>query len=153
VAVLNGGIDRWQEEGFPLSSAAIRPRPASFDPQPAGEHLATGEWVQEHLDDPQVVLLDTRTPGEFAAGHLPGALCWDWVNAVPLGSWNVLRPKAALRAELARLGVTPEKEVVTYCRSGARAAHTYLVLRHLGFARVRLYDGSWLEWSRYFQKD
>jgi thiosulfate/3-mercaptopyruvate sulfurtransferase len=45
------------------------------------------------------------------------------------------------------LGITPDKEIVTYCRSGARAAHTHLLLRNLGFPRVRNYDGSWLEWS------
>ncbi len=50
-------------------------------------------------------------------------------------------------ADLARAGITPDKEIVTYCRSGVRAAHTYWVLRHLGFPRVRNYDGSWLEWQ------
>ena len=49
--------------------------------------------------------------------------------------------------EFAALGITPDKEIVTYCRSGARASHTHLLLRHLGYPRVRNYDGSWLEWS------
>jgi thiosulfate/3-mercaptopyruvate sulfurtransferase len=66
---------------------------------------------------------------------------------VAVEGWDAVRPAAELTGELAALGVTPDKEVVTYCRSGARAAHTYLVLRHLGFTRVRNYDGSWLEWS------
>ncbi|MDX1687056.1 MAG: rhodanese-like domain-containing protein, partial [Candidatus Promineifilaceae bacterium] len=119
-------------------------------PSPAGEHLATQEWVQEHLQDTGVALVDTRTPNEFGAGHLPGAVCWDWFNGVPVGSWDTVRPASELQAELSGLGVTPEKEIVTYCRTGARAAHTYLLLRHLGFPHVRLYDGSWVEW---IQKD
>jgi len=91
--------------------------------------------------------LDTRTQAEFDEGHLPGATCWDWFNAVPDGSWNCSRDPDELRSELAELGVHPSDEIVAYCRSGMRAAHTYVVLRHAGFPRVRLYDGSWQEWS------
>ncbi|HSM58476.1 MAG TPA: sulfurtransferase [Candidatus Sulfomarinibacteraceae bacterium] len=149
VAVLNGGIDRWQEEDLPVSTEATVSTPASFHLQPQDEHLATRECLEEQIDNSNVVLLDTRAPGEFAAGHLPGAICWDWINGVPLGSWDAMRPPGELRQELAQLGVTSEKEIVTYCRTGARAAHTYLLLRHLGFPRVRLYDGSWLDWSRH----
>lgn len=149
LAILNGGIDRWQEEGYPLTTEANDPVPAPFHVEPRDEHLATRDWLAQHLSDRDLVLLDTRAPGEFAAGHLPGAVCWDWINGVPMGSWDTVRPAADLRQELARLGVTPEKEIVTYCRSGARAAHTYLLLRHLGFSRVRLYDGSWLDWARH----
>lgn len=153
VSILNGGIDRWRDEGYGIQTEPVSPRPTSFEPQARDEHLASRAWLEEKLADPDVVLLDTRAPGEFAAGHLPGAICWDWINGVPLASWNALRSAAELEKELARLGVTPEKEVVTYCRSGARAAHTYLLLRHLGFPRVHLYDGSWLDWSRVHHSD
>ncbi|MFW6069064.1 MAG: sulfurtransferase [Chloroflexota bacterium] len=152
VAVLNGGIDRWLEEGYATTTEPTVPAPAPFHSKARDEHLATTAWLQQNLGAGDVVLLDTRTPGEFAAGHLPGAICWDWINGVPVESWNTLRPDRELREELDRLGVTPEKEIVTYCRSGARAAHTYLVLRHLGFPRVRLYDGSWLDWSRHVKE-
>lgn len=153
VAVLNGGIDRWQEEDRPTTTESVGPVPAVFQPHFQDQHLATQPWLKQRLDDPNLVLLDTRSPGEFGAGHLPGAICWDWIDGVPMGSWDALRPADELRDEFAQLGVTPEKEVVTYCRSGARAAHTYLLLRYLGFGRVRLYDGSWLEWSRWANGD
>ena len=94
-----------------------------------------------------VVLLDTRSTAEFDDGHLPGAICWDWFNAVPAGSWECSLDPEVLRSEMEDLGVQPSDEVVAYCRSGMRAAHTYLVLGHAGFPRVRLYDGSWQEWS------
>ena len=149
VAVLNGGIDRWQEEGYPTTVEASVPIPTSFHLEPGNEHLATRNWIARRLSDPGLVLLDTRAPGEFDAGHLPGAICWDWINGVPMGSWDTMRAAGELREELAHLGVTPDKEIVTYCRSGARAAHTYLLLRQLGFPRVRLYDGSWLDWARH----
>ena len=93
------------------------------------------------------VLLDTRATAEFDRGHLPGALSWDWFNAVPAGSWNVSRDPEELRAEWRALGFDASDEVTVYCRSGMRAAHTYVVLRAAGFRSVRLYDGSWQEWS------
>lgn len=152
-AVLNGGIDRWQDEGRPLTSGSFRATPASFRPEREEKHLATGQWIKEHLGHPDVLYLDTRAPGEHAAGHLPGAVCWDWINGVPMGSWNAVRSADSLMKELAGLGVTPDKEIVTYCRTGMRAAHTYLLLRHLGFPRVRLYDGSWLHWVRHDENE
>lgn len=148
-AVLTGGWDRWQEEGQPFSTDPVQPMPTQFVSNAADEHLAERAWVQQHLSDPQVVLIDTRSPGEYAQGHLPGALNWDWMNAVPATGWDLMKPTSELQAALAGLGATPEKEIITYCRSGARAAHTYLVLRTLGYTRVRNYGGSWLEWSHY----
>lgn len=146
-AVLDGGWDRWHELNLPISTLPYVPETAAFVPQPDAARLATLAWVQTHLDNPDVLLVDTRTPGEFGQGHLPGALNWDWMNGVPVGSWDTLRPPAELYSELTAHGITPDKEIVTYCRSGARASHTYLLLRQLGYPRVRNYDGSWLEWS------
>jgi thiosulfate/3-mercaptopyruvate sulfurtransferase len=146
-AVLNGGWDRWQEEGRPTSRAIQPPAPTRFIPHPNPTYLAELAWLQAHLDDPNVALIDTRTPNEYAAGHLPNAISWDWMNGVPVEGWDTVRPAGELAAELAALGITPDKEIVTYCRSGARAAHTHLLLRNLGYPRVRNYDGSWLEWS------
>ena len=150
-AVLNGGWDRWQEEGRPTEIEPFTLPPATFTPHPADEHLAERTWLLARLDDPNLVIIDTRTPAEYARGHLPGARSWDWMNGAAVEGWNAVRPLDEVRAELAVLGVTPDKEIVTYCRSGARAAHTYLLLRHLGFPHVRNYDGSWLEWSRYVE--
>ncbi len=177
VGVLNGGWDRWQEEGRPLadspvpdvsasdalgsdtlgsdalgsaalgSDAAALERTGGFGANPTPDVAADYEWISSGVVRGDIVLLDTRADTEFAQGHLPGAISWDWFNAVPAGSWECSRDPAALRSELASLGVHPTDEVVAYCRSGMRAAHTYVVLRHAGFQRVRLYDGSWQEWT------
>jgi thiosulfate/3-mercaptopyruvate sulfurtransferase len=146
-AVLNGGWDRWQEEGREISQTIALPTPTHFVATPTPHLIAELAWMQSHLEDPNVVIIDTRTPSEYAAGHLPNAINWDWMNGVPGEGWDTLRPIGELAAELATLGVTPDKEIITYCRSGARASHTHLLLRSLGYPRVRNYDGSWLEWS------
>ena len=146
-AILSGGWDRWSEAALPTTQAVTLPTPARFEPRPTAHHLADLAYVHARLDAPDVVVVDTRTRNEYAAGHLPNAVSWDWMNAVPMEGWDAVRPADELVAELTALGVTPDKEIITYCRSGARASHTYAVLRHLGYPRVRNYDGSWLEWS------
>lgn len=146
-ALLNGGWDAWAEEERPISTEISLPTPTHFTATPTPNHLAELSWLQAHLEDPNVVLIDTRTPSEYAAGHLPNAVNWDWMNGVPAEGWGAARPADELAAQLAALGITPDKEIVTYCRSGARAAHTHLLLRSLGYPRVRNFDGSWLEWS------
>lgn len=146
-ALLDGGWDRWVDEGRPLSRTPPDPAFGRFLATPTP---AVGIDLQElvrRLPDPGITLLDTRTRGEFEAGHVPGALSWDWFQAVPPGSWDVARDVSELREEWVAMGVDPESEVIVYCRSGMRAAHTYVVLKHAGYSRVRLFDGSWQEWS------
>ena len=167
VGVLNGGWDRWREEGRGTTGAqspegpALEPEgppleredgpplePADrFEAHLSPDVAADHEWIADRVGREGIVFLDTRSNTEFDQGHLPGAIAWDWFNAVPAESWESSRDSEELRSELARLGVHPSDEVVVYCQSGMRAAHTYVVLRHAGFPRVRLYDGSWQEWT------
>lgn len=147
VAVLDGGWDRWREEGGAAASGEEPVTPGRFEATPRADVYADTGWIARRIAAGAAALLDTRTPVEFEEGHVPGAVSWDWFNAVPAGSWNVSRDPEELRAEWRALGLDPSEEVTVYCASGMRAAHTYLVLRNAGFTRVRLYDGSWQEWS------
>ncbi len=150
VALLDGGWDRWTAEGGPVAEGEEAITPGHFEAAAAGagaEVSAERTWIAERVAAGEAVLLDTRTQAEFDRGHLPGAICWDWFHAVPVASWGFSRDPEELRAEWLALGVEPSREVTVYCRSGMRAAHTYVALRNAGFPRVRLYDGSWQEWS------
>ena len=152
IAVLDGGWDFWRAEGLPLEAGTAGIVPAPFSTQPEPLRIATYTWLRERLERGYtaadgLAVVDVRSPAEYAEGHLPGAISWDWMNATLPSSWEVMRDAAELSAELEEIGVTRDKEIVVYCRSGVRAAHTYLVLRALGYPRVRNYDGSWLEWE------
>ncbi len=147
IAVLNGGWDRWREEGGAVVPGEEPVTPGRFEATPQAHVHADTRWIAGRIGAENVVLLDTRTSAEFDEGHVPGAVSWDWFNAVPVGSWEVSRDPEELLAEWRELGLDPSEEVTVYCGSGMRAAHTYLVLRNAGFTRVRLYDGSWQEWS------
>lgn len=146
-AVLDGGWDRWREEGRLVTDRPAPPGPSRFEAIPNPEVGAELAWLSERIPGEEPRLLDTRTQVEFDQGHLPGAILWDWFNAVPPDSWDCTREPEELRAEWGELGVDPSREIVVYCRSGMRAAHTYVALKHAGYPRVRLYDGSWQEWS------
>ncbi len=147
VYLLDGGWDRWVEEGRPTTQEATRLPPTIYHATPVDERDAPHEWVRAHLDAPDVLLLDARSPNEYAHGHVPGAVNWEWMRALLAGSAASWRPAEEIRAELEALGITPDKEIVAYCQSGVRSAHVYFTLRNLGYPRVRNYDGSWLAWS------
>jgi thiosulfate/3-mercaptopyruvate sulfurtransferase len=99
------------------------------------------------LDEGQTVVFYEDTSGYNAArgGRIPGAIPLDWVNN--LDAEGRLEPLAELEAMYANLGLDWQREVITYCQGGYRAAHTWLVLRMLGYPRVRNYLGSWGEWG------
>jgi thiosulfate/3-mercaptopyruvate sulfurtransferase len=153
VAILNGGIQAWKRAGFELSKDIPKVAPTTYKPAIHPERVASAEWVRDRLEDPKIALVDARTPAEYQGkdvrakrgGHIPGAVNIDWrQNLRPDGT---LKPLDELRAMYGAKGVTSEKTVVTYCQTHHRAAHTYFVLRLLGYPNLVGYDRSWAEWG------
>jgi thiosulfate/3-mercaptopyruvate sulfurtransferase len=162
VRLLDGGRATWLAEGRETTTAVPRPTPASYpvierDDAPV---RAFKDDVLAHLGKP---LVDVRSPGEYSGellhmpdypqegavrgGHIPGARSVPWARAA--ADDGTFRPRAELEAiYLGEAGLTPDDEVVAYCRIGERSSHTWFVLTHLlGFPHVRNYDGSWTEWG------
>lgn len=151
--LLDGGFGAWQAEGLPVSTDAPAAQSTTWTGTRMDERLATWRDVNERLGQPDVVVLDTRTAGEYdgttvraaRGGCIPGAVHVEWTDN--LGADGAFKPAAELRAMYEGAGVTPDKEVLTYCQGGYRAAHSYMALRLLGYPRVRPYLGSWKEWG------
>src|SRR4030065_684334 len=80
-------------------------------------------------------------------GHIPGAVNLDWMQTMDRDRGLRFKPAQALRVMLTSLGVTPDKEVVCYCQSHHRSAHSCMMLKSLGYPRVRGYPGSWSDWG------
>jgi thiosulfate/3-mercaptopyruvate sulfurtransferase len=152
--VLYGGLASWQESNFPLSWDRRTREPRPFVVKPNPEVLATTDYVAKRIKNPGALILDVRSrqeyngnepskPGE-RTGHIPGAVWFEWTNLLD----DKLRylPLADLQKKLFEAGITPDKEIITYCQAGNRSCNTYLVLRSLGYPRVKNYIGSWKEW-------
>ncbi len=151
--MLDGGIRRWRAEGGPLVRDAAEPKAATLAVERHPERLATVDDVVNALGRDDVTIVDTRSRAEFTGelvraargGAIPGAVHLEWTrNLAPDGRY---RPAGELQAMYAQVGVTPDREVITYCQGGYRAAQSYVALTLAGFPRVRSYLGSWAEWG------
>ncbi|MCU0480417.1 MAG: sulfurtransferase [Anaerolineae bacterium] len=145
VLLLDGGWDEWEFGGYPTSDVSPTIAPRTFTPRLNGSIYADFAYVQAYIHQKNQVLLDVRAENEYAKGHIPSAVLWDWTTAT--SDNRLFGDLEALRADLAEKGVTPDKDIITYCQSGVRASHTFFLLHQLGFKQIRMYDGSWLEWS------
>lgn len=174
VRVLDGGLRQWQNEGRPISTEKPLVRPATFVSKPRPGWLATKQDVVQSLGRTGTVLVDCLTPELYQGrgdrhlwgqrpGHIPGA-----VNVPYLGNIDpaLAGASAAERERIlaerrsfafaspleladmyAAAGVGRDMSVITYCGRGYAGACGLLALKVLGHADVRLYDGSWAEWS------
>ena len=163
VKILNGGRKKWIELGKPLTREIPQVRSTQYRVRKVDLSIrASFLDVLKNLRNPNVALVDVRSPAEYRgeisappeypneaaqrAGHIPGAVNIPWAQAVRED--GTFKSPEELRALYEGRGVTPDKEVIVYCRIGERAAHTFFVLRELlGYRKVRLYDGSWSEWG------
>jgi len=153
VHLLDGGYAAWLRAGLPVTRDAEPCKPARFEANPRRERLATYRDVLAALETPDMVVLDSRSEKEWRGldvraargGAVPGAVNLDWRQHLTRD--GEIRPTAELEALFAAAGVTPDKDVIAYCQTGYRSAHAYLVLRLLGYPRVRNYLGSWAEWG------
>jgi thiosulfate/3-mercaptopyruvate sulfurtransferase len=162
-ALLDGGLPAWRAERraistetpvWPRSSLTLTPRPGI---------LIGADRIRARLGDSGMVLLDVRSPAEYAGtdtserlprfGHIPGGVNLPWEETFSdesgalNGTASRLKAPEALRKLLAGSGVRAGRDLVIYCTVGLRAAHVYLVARSLGLSPL-LYDGSMSEWSR-----
>jgi thiosulfate/3-mercaptopyruvate sulfurtransferase len=153
VRLLDGGFGAWARAGLAIARDASPATPSEWTGTREEQAIATWKEVRAALDKPDAVILDTRTDGEYCGttvrarrgGAIPGAVHIEWTrNLAGDGSF---RAAAELKRMYEEAGVTPDREVITYCQGGYRAAHSYLALRLLGYPRVRTYVGSWKEWG------
>jgi thiosulfate/3-mercaptopyruvate sulfurtransferase len=162
--IMNGGRAKWIAEGRELSKD-VPSYPAGSYTAPERDDAtirAFRDQVQEHIKKDGVALVDVRSPQEYSGerthmpeypqegtlrgGHIPTAASIPWAQAVKEDS--TFKSRGDLETLYGGKGVTPDKDVIAYCRIGERSSHTWFVLTYLlGYPRVRNYDGSWTEWG------
>ena len=154
-SLLNGGLHAWLNDRHPVSAEPFRRPRTQYTVKVHDMAVADKNYIVSRLHDPEAIIVDTRAPAEYSgekrraerAGHIPGAVNFDWVNAIDQARSLRLKPAEELKQALSTLRVTPDKEVIVYCQTHHRSAHTFIVLKSLGYPRVRGYPGSWSEWG------
>lgn len=162
VRLLNGGRKKWMEEGRELTPDVTPTNPKTYKSTSLNPELrALLPQVKAAVKSKGSALVDVRSIDEFTGsllapeglaetcqrgGHVPGAKCIPW--ATTCRDDGTFKSAEELRTIYTTKGITPDKEVIAYCRIGERSSHSWFVLKHLlGYPNVKNYDGSWTEWG------
>ena len=163
VKVLNGGYSAWKAAGLATSTEAVTPVAKTFpsDLTMADVMLTKDEMLAALGTD--TVLLDVRDIDEWIGdssspygrdyaprkGRIPGAKGLEWYRFMkPSAQGPMIKSPDEVKAEAATAGISTDDTIYLYCVKGARASNTFLALKQAGFSDVRMYFGSWNEWSR-----
>ena len=164
VQIMNGGRKKWEIENRSYTKDEPQISRTNYVAQPPNEGLRAYLFdVKRALEKSDTVLVDVRSPKEFSGevtapaeypmehaqrgGHIPNANNIPWATAVN-DTDGTFKSVEELRKIYETKGVTPDKDVICYCRIGERSSHTWFVLKYLlGYPQVRNYDGSWTEWG------
>ena len=162
--VLHGGMQAWKAAGLPVSTDLAEPAAASFPLSEAGSGMMIDrEAMLAAVDDDAIVKLDVRDVDEWIGassspygldfcprkGRIPGARWLEWYRLMkPTAAGPMFKAPDEIKAEAHTVGITPSTPVYLYCFKGARASNTLVALREAGVQDVRMYFGSWNEWSR-----
>lgn len=146
VAVLNGGLPKWQAEGREVTTEVPTVEPKTFALTLSPRKEATADWLLEHEGDPNVVVIDVRPTKMYDEGHIP------WASSIPwkqnLAEDGTLKPADELIAHFTAQGVSSDKNVAIHCQNGKASSHSYWALRTVGYPRLRVYERSWAEWGQ-----
>jgi len=155
MSMLNGGLYAWANDGHQLDAGVVEATPATFVSHYSAQPIAETDYILQNLDSADVVLIDARSADEYSGrqmmaargGHIPGAKHWDWQEIMdPLNNQR-FKSTSDLEQALTDRGVTPDKQVITYCQTNHRSSLTYIALKSLGYTQVKSYPGSWSDWG------
>ncbi len=163
IKVLHGGYQAWLAAGLPTSTEAVAPAPATFPTHTAADVMVDKDAMLAAVKSGSAALLDVRDVDEWIGvssspygpdfcprkGRIPSARWIEWYRLMKPGADGpVFKAKNEVLAECLTVGITPETPVIVYCFKGARASNTFLILKEAGIKNVKIYFGSWNEWSR-----
>lgn len=145
-SLLDGGLAAWRSTGQPVSTEPASVAPSDITLSLNRDLFATAPDILDNLDSGSPArIVDTRNDLEWMQGTIPSSTHVEWTaHLTPEGTF---KPLDELRALYRNIGLSPDDDVTTFCASGYRAAHTWLVLSELGYKNVRNYAPSWGEWG------
>ncbi len=156
VQVLNGGVRKWLKEGRPVTQDVPEIEKKRFVARPQPDRIVDLAWVKKNLRNRKVLVSDARSfkeyigedvrPGASRGGHIPKAMHLEWKKFT--GKLETFKPAAEIEKVLTQRGITQDTKVISYCQTGiGRSTDVALALRLIGYDNVRVFTGSWEEWS------
>jgi len=141
--LLDANISELQTKGFEFTRKIFSPQTLSFNPNVTSEIRTESENLLENLD--KLVVIDARTPQEFMMGHLPNSKLIPFTDGIS-NAGKLFQDKEFLENIFSQNSVSKDSEIVCYCMHGHRASSLFFQLLFAGYDKVRLYDGSFVEW-------
>lgn len=155
--MLDGGIHAWLAQGQRIETESVLPVPTrgKFHTNYKKEFVADKNEILNKLGTPGIVLLDVRSAEEYTGqvqrsaqgGHIPGAINLDWNLTKDREQFMRFKSPDVLQKMLENKGITPDKEIITYCQTHQRSALMWVLLKNLGYPNVKGYPGAWSDWG------
>ena len=151
VKLLDIGFSQWQKAELPTTRQIPTQKLSTslFKSKINSTIRADAEIIKAKQGDPNVIIVDARTPQEHFQARIPGSILHNWEEGLAYGGVNkMIKSKDELQKDFEQKGITKDKKIICYCHSGTRASHKYLQLKEAGFDNVRMYDGSIIDWAQ-----
>jgi thiosulfate/3-mercaptopyruvate sulfurtransferase len=158
VRMLEIGFSQWLKLGYPVTrelhaSQAIaedkgkKQSQVSFKSKLNPIIRANAEYIKSKLEDPNVLILDARTAQEHFQAKIPGSILDNWEDGVG-SAGEMLKSESELERNFERKGIRRKSEIICFCHAGVRASYKYLQLKQAGYDKVKVYDGSIIDWAK-----
>lgn len=157
IHVLDGGIDKWKAENKPLTKVFPKVKESNFTAKVQKDYFLTYEEFKKIKDNEDVMLLDARPPGVYEGqgpwikpGHIPGAVNLPWTSVMDEKNTRLLKPDDEIKEILNARNISPDKTIICSCGTGREATCEFILFKwYLAYPKVKLYEGSFTEWSSY----
>ena len=152
---LEGGLATWRGAGFVTSSKVEVLPPTHYPVTYDNRVIAERDFIYSRLHEPGLRLIDARSADEYSGrdvrssrgGHIPGAVNIEWSRALNPENRPTLRSAESLKMLYESANIWPQHEIILYCQTHRRSAHSYVVLKSLGYTNIKGYPGSWSDWG------
>jgi thiosulfate/3-mercaptopyruvate sulfurtransferase len=157
VYILDGGLEKWRDEERKLTKVFPSWKRSSFEPSVRREYFIELEELKRIKDREDVILFDARPFESYKEGglwikkgHIPGANSLPWRTLMTGNNARLMKEDEELQQLISRFNITSDKTLIIYCGTGREATNEFLFFKfYLGYEKVRIYEGSFTEWSSY----
>lgn len=150
VRIYDESWDEWSRDpaagqSLALGNYAFSSDASANEAKSDGPHFLTEAQVKELSNNPNVVVVDVRSPSDYSAGQIPGSVnvFWD----ATLNEDRVLKSQEDLKKIYDEVGVTPDKKIIVFTRGGVQLTHSFTVLSLLGFKDIDFFTGKFEGWE------